>query len=585
MLAAANNSRGSLPTDNSEIVGGGTAGLVVAQRLLETSGVSVAIIEAGGFYELDNGNISQIPAFVTDFTGSDPTTYQPLIDWGIVTTPQKQLGGREILYASGKCLGGGSARNYLAYQRGTTGAYRQWADNVGDQSFSFGSLLPYFQKSIQFTPPNKAKRGPASSVSYNASAFSSHGGPLQVSYSNYFAPASPFFRAAFSKLGLTEIAGLNSGSLLGFSEFTVTIDPAAATRSSSQTSFLRASLTNPLLQVYQQTLAKKILFSANKTATGVNVSTAGRSYMLSARKEVILAAGTFRSPQLLMVSGIGPAPILKKFGIPVISSLPGVGQNLQDQPLFGVSYQVNVTTASQLQTNISYYADAVLDYLTNQTGPLGASGLNAAGWEKIPTPQRQDLSNETLSLLSLFPADWPELELLPIPGSVVPHPPTDTSNYLDIQIGVLTATSRGNVTINSTDTTQNPVVSPNWLLTQADQEMAIAGFKRARQIAEAAPRGFIVGEEVAPGPAVQSDADILAYIQKSMATLHHASATCKMGKEGDAGAVVDSKGRVFGVLGLRVVDASAFNLLPPGHSQSTVYMLAEKLAQDIIDGA
>ena len=162
---------------------------------------------------------------------------------------------------------------------------------VGDQSYTFNNTLHYFQKSPQFTPPNYAKRGTESSTLYDPLAFSSTGGPLQISYSNFYQPISPYFKQAFVKLGLKNIAGFNSGSLLGFSEFTLSIDPQAGTRSSSETSFLQEAISSSTLQVYQQTLAKRILFDDNKTATGVRVVTAGTEYTLSANKEVILAAG------------------------------------------------------------------------------------------------------------------------------------------------------------------------------------------------------------------------------------------------------------------------------------------------------
>ena len=230
---------------------------------------------------------------------------------------------------------------------GSRNSYQRWADIVGDQTYTFNNILPYFQKSPQFTPPNYAKRGNESLILYDPLAFSPTGGPLQVSYPNFYQPVSRYFKQAFVSLGLKNIAGLSSGDLLGFSEFTLSIDPQAETRSSSETSFLQEAISSSTLQVYQQTLAKMILFDENKTATGVSVVTAGREYTLSARKEVILAAGPvcsvhqcssfdveitklaqFRSPQMLMVSGIGPSATLGRLGIPMLSDLEGVGQGM-----------------------------------------------------------------------------------------------------------------------------------------------------------------------------------------------------------------------------------------------------------------
>lgn len=214
-------------------------------------------------------------------------------------------------------------------------------------------------------------------------------------------------------------------------------------------------------------------------------------------------------------------------------------------------------------------------------------------FEKLPRPLRSQLSPAALSAFSKFPADWPELELLPLAATTAAT--NDSDNYASFTVAVLTTTSRGNVTINSTDTNDNPLVSPNWLLTIEDQELAVQGFKRARQVAAAT--GATVGPEFFPGPSTQSNAQILRYIRETLAPIHHASTTCKwtsepfllhyrghkisvqeinsgvlgaMGKANDPNAVVDTHGKVFGVRGLRVVDISAFPLLPPGHSQSNV---------------
>lgn len=212
---------------------------------------------------------------------------------------------------------------------------------VNDQSFTFSNLLPYFKKSIIFTPPNYAKRG-GPNLAYDASAFSSTGGPLHVSFWNYFIPVSSFFKVALLKLGLSENGGIQSGSLLGFAQYPATIHPDSQIRDSSETSFGQAAISSTSLQIYMRSLAKRIVFNGT-VATGVTVDTAGALYTISARKEVILAAGPvsrnrapknsllmdiqFRSPQLLMVSGIGPQDTLKSLNIPVIANLAGVGQN------------------------------------------------------------------------------------------------------------------------------------------------------------------------------------------------------------------------------------------------------------------
>ncbi|KAL8711185.1 MAG: hypothetical protein Q9220_004330 [cf. Caloplaca sp. 1 TL-2023] len=550
------------------VVGGGTAGLTTASRLAEDGRFSVAVVEGGSFYEIDNGNYSQIPAYDVMFSTPDPSSIQPLVDWGIVTAPQPLWSQLPRIPTD---------------LSGTKGSYQQWADQVGDQSWTFDNLLPYFHKSPHFTPPNYRKRGPNSAVTFDVDAFSPSGGPLQVSYSNYYQPFSPYIKLALQKLGLEEIAGLLSGTLLGFSEFTITADPRTATRSSSETSFLQDAIAYTAIQIYQRTTAKRILFDGNKVATSVIVETAGAQYKLSATKEIIVSAGVFRSPQLLMVSGIGPSSTLRDLDIPIVSALEGVGQGMQDQPYFGTTYKVNVTTNSQLSVNPSFLAKATNDFLETQTGPLNPAGNwieKYLGWEKLPPSLRTTLTPPTLSLLSTFPPDWPELELIPLPSATGPVP--DADNYAAISIATLTATSRGNVTIASADSNDNPIVSPNWLLTTTDQELAVAGFKRARQFAAAT--GIVVGGEVVPGEGVESDGEILEYVRGTLGPIHHAACTCAMGKPDDPQAVVDSRGKVYGVKRLRVADISVFPLLPPGHPQASVYMLAEKIADDILSG-
>ena len=175
--------------------------------------------------------------------------------------------------------------------RGTKGSYQRWADEVDDQSFTFENLLPFFQRSPKFTPPNYNKLSPGDNISYDASAFSPSGGPLQVSYNNYRPPITPSIEKSMASLGVNPIPGLSSGNLIGYSHVTSTIDPADETRSSSETAFLRSALSNSSLQVYPHTAAQKIVFDANKKAVGVQVNQGGASYVLSATKEVIVAAG------------------------------------------------------------------------------------------------------------------------------------------------------------------------------------------------------------------------------------------------------------------------------------------------------
>ncbi|KAL8735001.1 MAG: hypothetical protein Q9166_001126 [cf. Caloplaca sp. 2 TL-2023] len=574
------------------VLGGGTAGLAVAARLAANPKLSVAVIEAGGFYEIDNGNGSVIPALAPlQHVGSLPNDTQPLIDWGFVTVPQQGANFRRMHYARGKTLGGSSALNYLAYHRGTNSSYRHWAEQVGDDSYLYQNFLPYFQRSCHLTPPNLGKRYPTNgTVDFNPAAFdNSIGGPLQVSWPNWASPIGSWAKRALALAGIRPIDGFNSGSLIGSSWISQTLNPVDQHRSSSQSSYLNQAINNTSIIIYTQTLGQKVLFGSNKTAYGVSVSTAGVFYTLRARKEVILSAGAFQSPQLLILSGIGPRQTLEQFNIPIMSDLPGVGQNLQDQPYYGISFRVNVDTASRLSKDPIYAAQAATDYLNNATGPLTAVGA-FIGFEKLPLAYRQNFSAETKQrLASSFPSDWPEIEYL-IESSFDGYntnytaTPPDSYNYATISAALVAPLSRGNITISSPYASDPPVINPNWLTDPADIEIAIAAFKRVREIWRYM-NGTTIGPEYFPGTAtVSTDAEILSFIREALIQLWHPAATCKMGKQEDRMAVIDSRARVFGVRGLRVVDASSFPFLPPGHPQATVYALAEKIADDILTG-
>ena len=484
--------------------------------------------------------------------------------------------------------------------RGTVGSYRKWASEVGDESYTFENLLPFFKKSVHYTSPNLALYQNSSNIQ-TPDAFSPQGGPLQVSFSNYVDPLATWIQRGFEAVGMKVIEGFNSGKLLGSAFGTLTIDPRNAHRSSSESSFLRSAIrqgTN--LQVYKNTLAQRILFnsSVNVQATGVAVTTAGTygtpsvDYVLSARKEVIVAAGAFQSPQLLMVSGIGPKRVLKKHGIPCLHDLPGVGQNMWDHVVFGVTHRVNVLTASAPQNNPALGARSDAAYLANATGPLSIFGGGYYGWEKLPEPNRSRLSPSSRAALAQnFPADWPEIEYLTVSSYAGYNQnrqtadPRDGYNYAGTNAAVVSPLSRGTVSIQSPHMTDPPLIDPNWLTHQADIELVVQAVRRHRQIwVELTKLGLTIGEEILPGPNVTTDADILDFIRNSLIEIYHAAATCKMGVKTDKMAVVDSATKVYGTVGLRVVDASAFPFLPPGHPQATVYALAEKIAADILKG-
>lgn len=474
--------------------------------------------------------------------------------------------------------------------------------------------MPWFQKVINFSPPSPLRASNAT-PRYDPDYLNDQG-LLSISYAPYAQPFSSWAEKGLAEIGVNPINGFESGYLNGSSYSIKSVDAKEQIRSSSETSYLRKiGLTKSNLLVYQSTLATKILFDNTKKATRVSVDSLGSQYMLSAKREVIVSAGAFQSPHLLMVSGIGPAETLDQFNISVLSNLLAVGQNMWDHVLGGPSYPVALTTYSQLQ-NASFVAAVTQEYISNRTGFLTATEGDmigesestgephyntriplpnqcydtptlpqslievhiadaGSGWEKVPAHLRANFTANTTTSLEQFPSDWPEVELLMESGYWTDHdglqPPLSAGNMASVAVAIVAPLSRGNVTISSANMADPPIISPNWLTHPADQQVAIAAFRRAREFfSTEALKPIVTGPEAHPGMDVQSDEEILAAIAKNFHTVYHASCTCAMGKEGDPAAVVDTKGKVFGVSGLRVVDASIMPLLPPGHPQSTI---------------
>ncbi|MCJ1397337.1 hypothetical protein MMC11_000529 [Xylographa trunciseda] len=559
------------------VVGGGTAGLTVASRLSEDPRLQVAVIEAGGHYETDSGNNSVVPGYASYGASTDPAAANdtPLIDWGFITAPMVSLNGRKFHYARGKTLGGSSARNYMVYHRGSAQAYDLWAEIVEDSSYTFRNLLPFFRKSVHYSVPNMAFRAANASVPEpSVEAYSLLGGPS-------LSPQLCYASKAFASIGIPSAQDFSSGDLMGAQYTPLTVSSPDEERSSSESSFLQAAKNRPNLKVYTQTLAKKILFDDENRATGVLASATRGAFQLTARREVILSAGAFQSPQLLMVSGIGPKATLEEYNIPVVAIREGVGQHMWDQPSLSLFQQVDVETQSGL-SNPTLAAAATEHYIANRSGILTSNGADFIGWEKLPASSRAALSPSALADLATFPYDWPENEMV-IGALTVPGAPG--LNYGLVFADLVAPLSRGTVTITSADTSDLPVVNSNYLSSPTDQEVAVQIFRRCRALLNSpAFKSILVGEEIFPGVGVQTDEEILESLKASIGPSYHASCTCAMGKASDPNAVVDAKARVIGVTGLRVVDASSFPLLPPGHPQATIYALAEKIAADILSG-
>lgn len=609
-LGAVQGILGDEQTFDYVVVGGGTAGAAIGVRLAE-AGHTVAIIEAGGFYEIEKPVLGSTPGGSFLGIGSSSLDSFVTVDWGFETVEQPHFGGRKVHYARGKCLGGSSALNFMVHHRGSTASYQKWADTVDDQSYTLDNFTPFFKKSVTFTPP-KGRSLSNVTTNYDASDFSANGGgPVQVGYGQWITVGGTYLQKAFEALGIKETNGFNHGSLLGYHWSQSTIRASDQTRSSS-VAYIHSvegnTETSDNLKVFTHTQAKRITFdtsSGRPKATGVDVvGLLGlANYKIGARKEVIVSAGAFQSPQLLMLSGIGPADQLSEHGIEQVVSAPGVGQNMWDHILFGPSYAVNFPTIGSFLLKPLELAAALVDYIANAMGQL-TYAADILAWEKLSklASYRSKFSQQTLDSLASFPDDWPEVEYIAADAYAgdfkfpVLQQPLDGKKYVGILGALVAPLSRGNITLKSANWMDHPAINPNWLSDPADQEVAVAWYRRMREVyATDVFKAQLEepGKEAYPGFDKETDEELLDVVRNSAMTVWHAAGTCRMGKSKtengvkvrvDEMDVIDNEAKVFGVDGLRVVDASSFPFLPPGHPMSTIYALAEKIADKIIKG-
>ncbi|KAJ4422354.1 hypothetical protein N0V82_003008 [Gnomoniopsis sp. IMI 355080] len=475
---------------------------------------------------------------------------------------KRGLGGAVVDYVRAKAFGGCSTINDVAYSRGSKGAFQLWADTVGDQSFVWDEVLPYYEKSMNFTPPNNAARFANSTPTYDSS-LTAQGGPLDITYPAYGESWSTWIAQGLASIGLPRVGALIEGTLYGSTYQLLTVNPDTGRRASSDTAFLRPILDRSNLFIFKETLAERILIKSNKVATGVEVTTSDNStassFMIKAAKEVILSAGVVQSPQLLMVSGIGPADVLEQNKINVVADLPGVGQGLLDHILIPMTWQVNLETPDIT----SVLTASAFDDNQPATGPLTNPGGDYAGLEKIPTAFRANWSTETTKALSKLPSDWPEVEYLVRPFAVSGGTVAGDT-YASLFIVLQAPQSLGNVSIASASMRDAPLINPNWLTAQADLDVLLAAVKRIRQMAATpAMSEVIIGSEFLPGSKYESDAALLEYFKIAGTSIHHGHATNKMGNASDRMSVVGSTGKVHGIRN---------------------YMLAEKLADAIEKG-
>ncbi|PLW19223.1 hypothetical protein PCASD_15138 [Puccinia coronata f. sp. avenae] len=564
--------------------------MTLAARLSEDPHVRVAVVEAGADYDLlpTNKPLVDIPG--ADTLGCGSNQYDALndaVDWRFKTTPQSGANNRRVRYARGKTIGGSSARNFMIYQRASKGSLDKWAELTGDPDWTFERRFEDYQKSVSFTAPQNQLRQEFPEAQCDGLAFTQANGPVQVSYPNMAQPFSKYMQLSLNEKGIPTSQDFNRGALDGVQYASTTINPKNGHRSTSR-AFFAAARSRENLVVYTTAMVKRIILdeSTPPRAEGIEFvyTLTGLSDKLLARKEVILSAGAFQSPQLLMVSGIGPKDQLEANNIPVRVESPNVGQGMEDHIFFGPAYPVHsIETLTRIATQPAHLTSQYLNFTLQQLGPLTNNVADMIAFERFGISKLKQLNAHSLSA---YPADWPHVEYLSAAGLVSDFSDlialnalagtTTGKEFVTILAALVAPQSRGTVKIVSNDASVPPLIDPGWLTHPVDQMIAIEAFKRTREFFSAqAMQPIIDGQEYLPGPSVDSDEQILDWIKNSLMTVWHAACTCRMRTQ-DQGGVLDSHFRVYGTKDLRVVDASAFPSLPPGHPQSTVYMISER---------
>jgi choline dehydrogenase len=521
------------------IVGAGSAGSALASRLSEDGKHSVLVLEFGGS---DRSIFIQMPAAL-----SIPLNMKAY-NWGYWSEPEPQLDNRRISCPRGKALGGSSSINGLVYVRGHAHDFDRW-EAEGAQGWSYAKVLPYFRRAESF-------RG-------HPSEYRGADGPLVVIPGVRRNPLFDAFIEAGRQAGYNVSADLNGAEGEGFGGFDMTVKDGV--RWSAANAYLRPAMKRPNLAVETHALATKILFEGRR-AVGVAYEKGGRAETARAAREVILCGGAINSPQLLMLSGVGPAHHLAELGIPVVHHLAGVGQSLQDHYSAAIKLRSRMAVTLNDVVNSNFgKVKAGVQYALFRTGALTMGVSPTAAFIRT----RPELASPDVKCsLSPFSADRPQDGLHKWSGFTM----------IAYQ---LRPDSRGEIRLKTAAPSDAPAMIPNYLSTELDQRTIVAGLKWCRQVLAHPALQHFIESEYLPGPAVQTDDELLDYARRNGGTVYHPTSTCKMGV--DAMAVVDPQLRVHGLTGLRVVDASVMPTVASGNTNAPTIMIAEKAA-DMVRG-
>ena len=520
------------------IVGGGSAGSVLASRLSEDASIKVLLLEAGGSAD---GMLFRMPAGFAKMT-------KGVASWGWSTVPQQHLGNRVIWYTQAKVIGGGSSINAQLYTRGNAKDYDAWADQAGCAGWSYKEVLPYFKRSED----NQRL----------VDTYHSYGGPLGVSYPVNPPPISHAFLRAAQEVGIPFNFDFNGAVQEGMGHYQLSTRDAE--RSSAASAFLKPVMGRPNLTVRLDAQTLKIDIEAGR-AVGVQVAGASGVEAIRAEREVIVSCGAIGSPRLLQLSGIGPAEALRKAGVAVVHDLPGVGSNLQDHlDLYAISECTGDHTYDRVaQPHRTIWAG--LQYLLFKTGPVTSTLFETGGFWYADKQARSPDIQFHLGLGSGIEAGVAQMKN---PG-------------VTLNSAFLRPRSRGSVRLASADPNAAPLIDPNYWADPYDRACAIQGLRLAREILrQPALKPFILAERL-PGDGLNSDEELAQYAYRSAKTDHHPAGTCAMGTGPEA--VTTPELKLRGIEGLRVVDASVMPFVPSCNTNAPTIMVAEKAA-DMIRG-